>query len=412
MTLDIENFIEGQYRRYISNGVEPNLEYIALYDGITDERLKTLFSAMHADSIYLFDRMNSRLPTGDDTQYYWADESRGVIKLIDVATTLRDELKDTELSFHIDEYYDDVFIQCSQWLEQYRGSLIPAHTEKIKLYYRKPLFIPDGVMPMAELHALGEEMEVLGRGGFGEVYRYRHPILEMDFAVKVFNPIFASDEDRIEGEKRFFREAKMLFRLNHPNIVRIYDVGRIKGRPFIKIEFVDGKTLDKVHQQYSNLPFANAGRAILQILSGLQHAHESGIIHRDLKPTNVMVATEGWKCKIIDFGISAFMDTEGYTKLTKTGEQIAGGAYIDPELMRRPDLRDVRSDIYSVGAIMYFLLCGHPPGPDAEAYLKKSNEHLKDSQIAIVMKALSSDIYNRYKTCDEMLAALKLELKR
>ena len=412
MTVEIDNFVEGQYRRYFSDYAEPNLEYIALYDGVTDERLKTLFATMHADSIYLFDRLNSRLPTGDDTQYYWANESRGVLKLIDVATTLRDELKETELAFHIDEYYDGIFIQCSQWLEQYRGSTIPAHTEKVKIYYRKPLFIPDDVLPMAELHTLGEELEVLGRGGFGEVYRYRHPILDMDFAVKVFDPWFATDEDRVEGEKRFFREAKMLFRLNHPNIVRIYDVGRIKGKPFIKIEFVDGKTLDKIQQQYSNLPFANAARAMLQILSGLQYAHENGIIHRDLKPTNVMVATEGWKCKIIDFGISAFMDTEGYTRLTKTGEQIAGGAYIDPELTSRPGLRDVRSDIYSAGAIMYFLLCGHPPGPDAEAFLKKSNGGLEESQIAVVMKALSSDIDSRYKTCNEMCAALELELKR
>lgn len=106
--------------------------------------------------------------------------------------------------------------------------------------------------------------------------------------------MFASEEDRIEGEKRFFREARMLFQLKHENIVRIYDVGRIKGRPFIKIEFVEGETLDKVQQRFSNLPFANAGRAVCQILSGLQHAHDQGIIHRDLKPTNIMVAINRW----------------------------------------------------------------------------------------------------------------------
>ena len=407
MTIDLENFIEGQYRRYIPEGTEPSREYIVLYKDVTSEKLRELFSAMHADSVYLFNRMNERLPTADETAYYWADESRGVIKLIDVATALQEELKDTDLGFHIDDYYAELFHGCSEWLAQYRGSTIPAHTAKVKIYYRKPLFISDGTMPMAELHALGDEVECLGRGGFGEVYRYHHPILDMDFAVKVFDPIFASDEDRIEGEKRFFREAKMLFNLNHPNIVRIYDAGRVKGRPFIKIELVDGETLDKVQQRYSILPFANSGKAILQILAGLQHAHDHGIIHRDLKPSNIMVATEGWKCKIIDFGISAFMDTEGYTRLTKTGEQVAGGAYIDPELMKQPSLRDVRSDIFSVGAILYFLLCGQSPGADAADYLKKSNSNLSDEQISAVMKALSSDINARYSSCTEMSEEIK-----
>ena len=411
MTVDIENFIEGQYRRYFPDGIEPNQDYIELYRDFADEKLRLLFSSMHADSVFLFERMNSRLPTGEETAYYWAEESRGVIKLIDTATTLLNELRDTEMSFHIDDYYAGILHNCGEWLAMYRGSTIPAHMEKVVLYYRKPIFISDGSMALHELHALGEEVESLGRGGFGEVYRYHHPYIDIDFAVKVFDPLFASEEDKVEGEKRFFREARMLFQLNHPNIVRIYDVGRIKGRPFIKIEYVPGKTLDKVQQQFSILPFANAGRAIKQVLAGLEHAHEKGIIHRDLKPSNIMVATDGWKCKIIDFGISAFMDTEGYTKLTKAGEQVAGGAYIDPILMEQPDLRDVRSDIYSVGAIMYFLLCGHAPGVEAEKYLRESNKSLNDKQIAIVMKALSMDIDNRYSSCGEMMEAIDVLLK-
>lgn len=101
------------------------------------------------------------------------------------------------------------------------------------------------------------------------------------------------------------------------------------------------------------------------------------------------------------------MDTEEYTRLTKTGEQVAGGAYIDPELMEHPQLRDVRSDIYSAGAIIYFLLCGHAPGPDAEDYLRRSNAQMSDKQIDVVMRALSSEIDNRYISCNEMIAAIK-----
>ena len=411
MSNETENFIEIQYRKYFSEGNEINKDYTILYDRFPNENLKLLFSTMHADAIELFERMNKKLPTKDETGYYWAEESRRVLKLISVAICLRDELKNTKFAFYIDEYYDNLFEQCREWLNTYNGSTIPKNMDEIIIYYRKPLFSPCDYIPIQEFHMLGDLGECIGQGGFGAVYKYHHPYIDIDFAVKVFNPIFVSND--IDGEKRFFREAKMLFHLNHMNIIRIYDVGRIKGKPFIKMEFINGNTIDKIRDERGNLDYISASKAINQILSGLQYAHDKGIIHRDLKPTNIMVQMDEkkWTCKIIDFGISAFMDTENYTRLTKTGEQVAGGSYIDPELMLKPELRDVRSDIYSVGAIMYYLLCGRAPGPDAEAYLKKCKIGITDEQIAIVMKALSSDIEDRYSTCEEMKKELEKQIE-
>ena len=258
---------------------------------------------------------------------------------------------------------------------------------------------------------VNERLQPLGEGGFGAVYPYHHPVLDMDFAVKVFSPVFVSGEEELKAEKRFFREAKMLFVLNHPNIVRVYDVGRIKGRPFIKMELVEGESLQKLHDETGNLSFGDAAKAISQVLKGLQYAHAHGIIHRDLKPSNVMAGRDAQTgetlYKIIDFGVSAFMDTEGYTRITKTGEVPAGGQYIDPELSARPMLRDSRSDIFSAGAILYFILCGRTPGPDAEEYLRRSNAELTDEQVGAVMKALSSDLDQRYASCDEMRLAVE-----
>ena len=103
-----------------------------------------------------------------------------------------------------------------------------------------------------------------------------------------------------------------------------------------------------------------------------------------------------------------FIEMEGYTKLTKTGEHIAGGNYIDPMLQENPSMRDVRSDIYSVGAIMYFLLCGHPPaGSDVERVLRESNTILTEAQIKTVMKSISLDINNRYSNCNVMKQAIE-----
>ena len=254
-----------------------------------------------------------------------------------------------------------------------------------------------------------ERCESLGRGGFGEVYRYHNDVLDMDFAVKIYSPYFMNDEEREEGEKRFFREARMLFSMNHHNIVRIYDAGRIDGDPFIRMELIKGEDLQTFRDRTGNLKPENALKAIRQALNGLSEAHRHHVIHRDLKPTNIMVE-KGQKlnrCVIIDFGISAFMETEGYTRLTKTGESIAGGQYIDPRLLDNPKLRDPRSDIYSAGAILYFLLCGRAPvGSDIDDYLRKTNKGVTDEILSLLHRSLSYDIENRYTSCDEFIMAI------
>ena len=244
--------------------------------------------------------------------------------------------------------------------------------------------------------------ERLGNGGFGTVYKYHHKLLDMDFAVKLFEPMFISNQENLEGEKRFFREAKILFELSHENIVRVYDIGRLNGQPFIRMEYVKGTTLQDFVDKYGTVSFERSIKPITALLSGLSYAHKTGIIHRDLKPTNFMV-TNDRKFKIIDFGISAFLETENHTKLTKTGEQVVGGPYTDPRLMDNPILRDIRSDIYSVGAIWYYLLVGRAPaGGDIKNILMQSG-HVTELQCSVVLKCLSNEPDKRYQTCDELL---------
>ena len=120
-----------------------------------------------------------------------------------------------------------------------------------------------------------------------------------------------------------------------------------------------------------------------------------------------MFSTKEKIFKIIDFGVSAFLDTDNNTKLTKTGEAVAGGAFIAPLLQENPKLRDCRSDIYSIGAIWYWLLCGRAPnGSDMKAYLGSAAPHLSDGQISIVMKCLAGNLEDRYENCGELLAVI------
>ncbi len=264
--------------------------------------------------------------------------------------------------------------------------------------------------PFMELQKY-RQLGVLGHGGYGMVYRYHNECLDMDFAVKIYEPVFVLPEEQAEGEKRFFREAKMMFALNSPYIARIYDAGRIDNKPYIRMEMIDGCDLIGLHDQEGNMGFERSSLVILHILAGLKVAHKHGVIHRDLKPSNVMFAKTDKVCKIIDFGVSAFLDADNYTKLTKTGECIAGGAYIDPVLQTNPRLRDSRVDIYSVGAIWYFLLCGRAPGgSNMRDYLKQANVELLDWQLDVIMQCLSGNISDRFASCEELADYIKRKL--
>ena len=252
---------------------------------------------------------------------------------------------------------------------------------------------------MIVIYEIGER---IGGGGFGEVFKYHHKLIDLDFAIKILNPSFVPEEEKEDYNNRFFREAKILFTLDHPNIVKIYDTGMIRDKPFIKMEYINGINIDEFIQKYSKVNFKRSLKPIIALLEGLSYAHKKGIIHRDLKPRNYMVTLDG-KFKIIDFGISAYLESELYTRLTRTGEQIAGGIYTDPELTNNSKLKDVRSDIYSVGALWYYLLTGRAPaGSDVRQYLIDSSEITK-FQADIIMKCLSQNINNRYSTCDELL---------
>ena len=410
MNIDLENFIESRYRHLLNTHPELfNSEYSFLYQAFSDSILIDYLSAIHSGIVASFEQMNKILPTGLGTGYFHADDSRLLIDLISEIKATEEGLSGSEVEFSVDEYFKKILDYCDSWLKYYHGSSIPPETEKVIVYYKKPLFIKaTDALPFQTPLSLSETDELIGKGGFGEVYRHTHPLIDVDFAIKVFHPMFQSKESE-EDKRRFLREAKMLFTLHHDNIVQIYDVGKIDGNLFIKEQYIDGVTLIEFREKHGNLNFLSAGRATIQILKGLEHAHSKGIVHRDLKPSNVMVENidNRYKCTIIDFGISAFMDSEAYTQLTKTGEHIAGGAFIDPILTQDTKLRDARSDIYSAGAILYYLLCGRAPfGSDIGSYLKQANPSLSDKQIKVVLKALEADIASRYGSCREMMDSI------
>ena len=203
-------------------------------------------------------------------------------------------------------------------------------------------------------------LEKIGAGAMGEVFRARDERLGRDVALKLIRPSSSGNADHL---RRFELEARAAAALNHPNIVAIYDVGLDDGSPYIVCELLEGKTLRKRLAEGA-LPVRQALEYSLQIVQGLIAAHDRRIIHRDLKPENLFVTTDG-RVKILDFGVAKLQSApeesgrtvEELTTVTKSGAVIGTVAYMSPEQLRGKAV-DHRSDIFSIGAILYEMLAG------------------------------------------------------
>ncbi len=203
-----------------------------------------------------------------------------------------------------------------------------------------------------------EIVAIIGRGGMGEVYCARDMRLKREVAIKTLPSGFAADRDRIA---RFEREARAASALNHPNIVSVYDIGQEDGVSFIVSELVDGETLARVIQR-GPLPLRKVIEVGTQICDGLAAAHPAGVIHRDLKPGNIMLTRDG-RAKILDFGLARQERAHGVDSTTMEashpGMIMGTPGYMSPEQVRS-ESTDARSDIFSLGVILYEMASGKP----------------------------------------------------
>jgi eukaryotic-like serine/threonine-protein kinase len=193
--------------------------------------------------------------------------------------------------------------------------------------------------------------ELVGTGGMSSVYRARDRVLDRHVAIKILHERFTRDEDYLE---RFRREARAAAQLSHPNIVTVIDRGDEEGRPFIVFEFVDGETLKRLVEREAPLPVGEALELSLQVAEALAFAHGRGVIHRDVKPQNVLLAEDG-RAKVTDFGIARSVDID--VAVTQTGTVLGTGDYMAPEQALGEQTSE-RSDVYSLGAVLYELLSG------------------------------------------------------
>ncbi|MEM8865304.1 MAG: serine/threonine-protein kinase [Planctomycetota bacterium] len=239
----------------------------------------------------------------------------------------------------------------------------------------------------------------VGGGGMGAVFRGRDVALQRTVAVKVLATHNATGGDIA---KRFEVEAQSAARLDHPNIARIYHVGQEHGLQYIVFEFIDGQNLRDIVADYGPQPVTNVLSYAVQLADALAHAWQRQVVHRDIKPSNILVTKIG-QAKLVDMGLARLHQVEPSDQdLTATGATLGTFDYIAPEQARDPRDADIRSDIYSLGCTLFFLLTGKPPFPDGTA-LQKLLRHQADAPPDI--RAERPDVSKGFaKTLEKMLA--------
>jgi serine/threonine-protein kinase len=257
--------------------------------------------------------------------------------------------------------------------------------------------------------------EKLGEGSMGEVYRAHDTLVNRDVALKILRRELATMSNVVE---RFHVEAQSLARLNHPNVAGLYTFFQHEGGHVMAIEYVPGRTLERILRDHGPLDEATATGVAFQVLAALAHAHSIGVIHRDIKPANIIV-TETGSVKVTDFSIAKIV---GGAKLTKQGSIVGTMEYMAPErLQGHPS--DHRSDLYSAGAVLYEMLTGHVPFEHARE-IDLIQAHIRDQPPpmsshgrwvcapveAVVLRALAKNPGARFNHAVEFQQALSLAM--
>jgi serine/threonine protein kinase len=263
---------------------------------------------------------------------------------------------------------------------------------------------------LGRYEVLGE----LGQGAMGVVYKAKDPLIDRVVAIKTINLSLAMDEKE-EYEGRFYQEAKAAGRLNHPNIVTIYDVGKSGDVAYIAMELLEGRELRDIMNDGALLPVDQVLNIVAQVAQGLAYAHEHEIVHRDVKPSNIMVIRDG-HVKITDFGIARMASS---SVRTQTGMVLGSPKYMSPEQVMGKSI-DQRSDIFSLGVMLYEMLTGKAPfdGENVNAIMYQTlnavvappnavNPAIPEMVNFILAKALAKKVEDRYQNAKDFAVDLR-----
>ncbi|MGD8240737.1 MAG: serine/threonine-protein kinase [Armatimonadota bacterium] len=268
---------------------------------------------------------------------------------------------------------------------------------------------------MASLKEFGRYRleKLIGHGALGAVYRAEDEVTHQPVAVKVLPAALGTNG---EYARRFLNEARLAQQIDHPNVVRVHDFGRRNGHYFLAMDYVDGESCKASIQREGRLPWRKAVEIVEQVAEGLAAAAEQGIIHRDIKPENVLIDPEG-RIRIADLGLAK---EEGVMEPMPSDTSLGTPDYMSPEQVNNSEAVDYRSDIYSLGATLFHMLCGKAPYTGRSAYEvmvkhvsaslpspRRYAPDLPDELCDVMRKMMAQDPSDRYQSYEELLNDLR-----
>ncbi|MBC2225348.1 protein kinase family protein [Listeria seeligeri] len=376
----VENFIESQYREL---GVNESIEYLELYTHIEHEKLQLIFSSLHSNFISLFKSMNDRLPTKEYVSHFWAEPSRDLIRMIDITQSLYRALKSTKLAFVIDEYYNSVIENCNTFLSSSGGSEIPAHMDKIELYYTIPIFQPSNVIVIDSNRISPFNLKAIGNGSYANVFKYHDENYDTKIALKR-----ALKTLNINELKRFKEEFSYMKECNSPYIVDVYKYYDEKNE--YTMEYMDSTLHDYIEKNNSNLTFAQRKNIGYQILKAFSYIHSKNLLHRDISPKNILVKLyeDTIVVKVSDFGLVKNPELQ----MTSMNTEIKG-YFNDPSLQFEGfNSYNKLHETYALTRLLFFVMSG-----------RTNTDKIKNSGLKeFVETGLNPDKEKRFKDCESI----------
>ncbi|EOW9762844.1 protein kinase family protein [Campylobacter jejuni] len=364
--------------------------YTNLYFCFENGKLKLVLSTLHNNIIECFKKMNSRLPsTENSNNHYWADDSRKLKFNIELALYLQKEFKDSELSFWIDEYYYNVFKQCLNFLKSSEGSEIPLGMQKITIYEAIPIFVKLNSISNPEVNK-NYSLDLIGDGSYAKVYKYYDEFYKHYFALKKLNKKVNDKEIQ-----RFIKEFNIMKQINNPYILKVYSLDENK-KEYI-MEYVDFTLKEYIHKNNSKLSSDERISLGIQIIKGIKTLWNKNILHRDISLKNILIKQydDIVVIKISDFGLVKELNSE----LTSENTEIKGSLNEISRLQKKGfNNYDKSDEIYALSRVLYFIATGRT--------------NLINTKCDFLEKGINDNVKNRYNNLDDLMRDFKHYIKK
>lgn len=383
----INNYIESQYRLLANYN---NIEYLDLYQSFSDQKLREIFSTIQHIFVVNYTAMNERLPTRENSNHYWAENSRELILAIEVLSGLKRVLKATEDAFEIDPYYESIIIKSSEFLVKSGGSQIPPHMDKIVIYYTDPILTKSNSISIKpnSIEQRYVELKQIGYGSYATVYFYFDCFYNRKYVLK------RAKKDLNEKElERFKQEFEQMSGLHSPYIVEVYQYNNELNEYIM--EYMDCTLADFILNSDPKPQVIERKKIVQQVLRAFRYIHSKGLLHRDISPNNILMKKydDVNVIKIADFGLVKVPNSTltSYTTEVK-------GAFNDPTLDSIGYANySIEDELFALTKLVSYIMTG-------SAMIRPDfNEELK----SFYLKGVSTDKSNRYHSVDEMIIAFQ-----